>query len=789
MVEITLYNQPMEEKPFLDQKALQNGVIEYTKKGVFSNYMMFTDVGKAAWEAAKKIDRNAKIKQHKIPFFKRESAQAQELQWDVAISVKGFELMMHSRSYRSGKKPSAYYIRFKFSGDERKIVRFVDKYISTLGREPYSFTNISKLATELGLQRSLLTKSWKDIKLSKKAMEITRKVDSRMRELRSFCKDRKTNVTLERKVKRKLEPAIEHGDLNKARIIAKKIQKEIDKIKKDHQSLKKELKKTKRLIGMAKKLGREIKHPHTYYKKAVNAYNKSNYDLARKYAKRSAKLATLKPKGPETKAEKAEPEPEPTPEPEPEPVVEEPSTAATTKEDEPKEELIGEPLNPQYTFDTYVIGPSNQFVSAAAKAVAKKPATVYNPLFIHSSVGLGKTHLLNAIGNELLRNNPNYKIVYVTSERFTNDLLTAINKGEIEQFRARYRSSDILMVEDIQFLEGKEATQEEFFHTFNALYNANKQICVTSDRPATKLHNLADRIVSRFEGGLIADVQPPTTEMKLIILQNQAREEKLDVPSDVLYLLAQNIKSNVRKLKGALTKIGAYASITNKPITIDMAREVLKSVVPDLDTAPNTPAGAAVGSEPVFVLDEGVKERAEVALKEDEEEELEFVIEEEPESSLLDETELIGGVSYLIEEERPNCAFKFFEKQYEKMCRGLIITRSNPTLIKKKYDVLGAKVLWLTNRAKSANTIEPRLETMIYTIEDFYEDLSEGVILFDGVEYLVSMHGFDSVLKFVRECIDGISLSQTALIIPLNPAALPSQQASMLKREMETIMC
>ena len=238
-------------------------------------------------------------------------------------------------------------------------------------------------------------------------------------------------------------------------------------------------------------------------------------------------------------------------------------------------------LNPKYTFENFVIGSSNRFANGAAVAVAENPAKAYNPLFIWGGSGLGKTHLLHAAGNYARVLQPGLRIKYVSSEEFTNDYINSVRDDRQESFKRRYRNLDILMVDDIQFLEGKEGTQEEFFHTFNALHQANKQIILSSDRPPKQLTTLEDRLRTRFEGGLITDVQPPDLETRIAILMKKAAADGTQVDHQVLELIASQFESSIRELEGALIRVSAYSSLIDEPITLDVAQVALRDILPD----------------------------------------------------------------------------------------------------------------------------------------------------------------------------------------------------------------
>jgi chromosomal replication initiator protein len=236
-------------------------------------------------------------------------------------------------------------------------------------------------------------------------------------------------------------------------------------------------------------------------------------------------------------------------------------------------------LNPRYTFDTFIVGSSNQFAHAASRAVAELPSRSYNPLFVYGGVGLGKTHLMHAIGHYVLQHDRNLRLTYISSERFMNEMINAVRYDRVLDFRERYRSVDVLLMDDIQFLAGKEGTQTEFFHTFNALYDSQKQIVLSSDCPPHEIPALEERLRSRFEWGLIADIQSPDLETKIAILKKKAEAEAVPLPDDVAIYIAGKIKSNIRELEGSLIRLIAYASLTGQEISLALAQEVLKNIL------------------------------------------------------------------------------------------------------------------------------------------------------------------------------------------------------------------
>lgn len=258
-----------------------------------------------------------------------------------------------------------------------------------------------------------------------------------------------------------------------------------------------------------------------------------------------------------------------------------PPSAGTGREGEPQREAEPARLNPKYTFDSFVIGSSNRFAHAASVAVAESPAKAYNPLFVYGDSGLGKTHLLHAIGHYARSLFPGARVRYVSSEEFTNDFINSIRDGKGEGFRRRHRDVDVLLVDDIQFLEHKEQTQEEFFHTFNTLHNANKQIVISSDRPPKRLVMLENRLRNRFEWGLITDIQPPELETRIAILRKKAAQEGLNAPPEALEYIASKISTNIRELEGALIRVTAFASLNRQSVDLPLVEIVLKDLIPD----------------------------------------------------------------------------------------------------------------------------------------------------------------------------------------------------------------
>lgn len=399
----------------------------------------------------------------------------------------------------------------------------------------------------------------------------------------------------------------------------------------------------------------------------------------------------------------------------------------------------------QFNFETFVVGPSNRFGHAACLAVSKSPHSAYNPLLITSGPGLGKTHLLNAIGNHITRANGNSRVLYLSVEAFANEMREAQSAGKMSEFREKYRGLDVFLLDDVHFLSGRGDVQEELFHTFNELYNAGKQIALTSDRPPKEIPDLEDRLVSRFEGGLIADIQAPEYETRIAILRRRAKDAGVEVDEGVLATIARLVPDNIRELGGALNRVLAFSSLMGEPVTLEMTREVLR----DLTSAEPRRGRAKV-------------EEAERVLK--------------------------PGAAYLVKEERPTDCFRLFAKCAASGDGGLLITRSNPKRVREKFDLGTARILWLTDRESATeDTIPPVLERIIYEIEEFMKRGSRGAVLIDGVEYLVSNNSFDAVLKFLRRLIDHVSESRFTFLLSLSPATMKEQEVKILEREMEVL--
>jgi hypothetical protein len=336
-------------------------------------------------------------------------------------------------------------------------------------------------------------------------------------------------------------------------------------------------------------------------------------------------------------------------------------------------------------------------------------------------------------------------VLYLTSEAFATLLAQAKKPSEREAFRAKVRGVDCLLLDDIQFLSGKPEVQEELFHTFNALHGTNRQIVMASDRPPKAIPDLDARLVSRFESGLVADIQAPDRGTRIAILESRARAAGLPVPSAALAFIADLVEDNVRELTGALNRVAAFSSLMDRPITEDLAKEVLR----DLGEGPPPPSATV------------------------------------PEEAA---NGLVPGRSYLVEEERPVQAFRLLAGVLAAGHGGMVITRTNPRRVRETFALTAERVLWLTDREGSAeDTIEPALERIVYEIDAFFSKRPGSALLLDGLEYLVSNNSFEAVLKFVRRVVDSVSEGRSILLISLSPPTLKDQEVKMLEREMEVL--
>jgi chromosomal replication initiator protein len=400
----------------------------------------------------------------------------------------------------------------------------------------------------------------------------------------------------------------------------------------------------------------------------------------------------------------------------------------------------------KFTFDNFIVGQSNRFPWGAALSVAKtvtteESSTLYNPLFIWSGPGLGKTHLLNAIGNYIKKRRPDARILYTTAERFMSDLLEAIDNIEINEFRRRYRSLDTLLIDDVQFLAGNERAQEELFHTFNDLYNEKKQIALACDRAPRDIPSIEDRLVSRFESGLVVDIRVPDPDTRLGILIKRSEENKLKVEKGVLELISNIITDNIRELEGTLNKVVAYSALMHKELTVELAEDVLKDVI----------------REDVKVAPKRVSKT------------------------------LSSGGNYIVEEAKPKRCFEIFMKAVSEGHQPLLITRLNPKRIRHKYGLESGRILWLRDKdSETEETIAPVLENMLGIIEDFLKD-RKAIVLIDGVEYLITMNGFDAVIRFLRNIFDEVSETESAFLLSVSPKTLKEWEIKTLEKEMEIL--
>jgi chromosomal replication initiator protein DnaA len=406
----------------------------------------------------------------------------------------------------------------------------------------------------------------------------------------------------------------------------------------------------------------------------------------------------------------------------------------------PENPKYGRALNPRYTFDAFVVGPNSRFAEAAAKAVASSPGRSYNPLFIYSRSGLGKTHLLQAIGNELAKSHPSKAIILAPTDAFESELIEAIQNKTLDSMRQAYRSVDVLLLDDTQFLAGKERMQEELFQIFNAIMEKGGQVVLTSDRQPKEIPSLSERLVTRFESGLIADISAPDLETRLAILERRVRGEGLSVPKEVLSLIAETCKDNVRQLEGGLNRVVAFSSLLKSDITLEKAQEILGLEAP--------------------------KVQRKVVVK----------------------TELNEGHCYLVEEEKPEAAHRILLNKAREGYSALGIVRSHPRSLRSKAGSADVTLLWLTDRDSAQEaTVPPSLERLVSIIESFIEEKKKPIILLDDIQYLVSNTNFEGVVRFLRSIVDSVTERNAIFMVSLSPESLKPQERSILEREMEVL--
>lgn len=395
----------------------------------------------------------------------------------------------------------------------------------------------------------------------------------------------------------------------------------------------------------------------------------------------------------------------------------------------------GKRLNPRYTFSTFVVGSNNRFAVAAAQAVANFPCETYNPLFIYSRSGLGKTHLLHAIGNQVSTTLGRDQVLYTSSELLETELIESLKAGDLDEFRKSYTRHQVLLIDDIQFIAGKEETQEEIFRILDTMLEEGKQLVIASDRLPKDIPSLSERLITRLECGLIVDIQPPSLETRIAILSKMAEVREFNLPQEVIELIARVCSDNVRQLEGCLNRVMAFSSLMKKEITLDTAREVLQF-----------------------------------------------------EWSQEKEIILIRGRSYLVEEYKPELSRRLLIDLLNRGYRGLAITREHPNRLRDLTGKADIRILWLTDLESSNEvTIPPTLERLMLTIEEFLEDERENVIMLDDIQYLISNNTFDGVVRFIRSIVDKIQERPDIFIASVNPLSLTQRDLSIFEREMEVI--
>jgi len=403
-----------------------------------------------------------------------------------------------------------------------------------------------------------------------------------------------------------------------------------------------------------------------------------------------------------------------------------------------KEENKKGPFSENFSFDHFIVGPNNKFAYAAAVEVAKSPGSEFNPLFITSPAGMGKTHLLKGIGRYIEQKRPDLDIRYTTTAKLASDLSKEDTKKATDEVKNDYYNVDVLLLDDVQFLAGRDELQEEIFHIFNEVKSNNGQIVLSSDRPPGDIPSLENRLVSRFKSGLVVEISSPTYETRYEIIEEKLKDSDITLNGDIKEYLAKNITKNIRELEGALNRILAFSSLLKQEITLESVKQSLAGQKKDKQD----------GSEKKGV-------------------------------------EFKEGRSYLVEEERADKGFKVF-RDHKKGKQKYIFSRMNPSRIKEDFRINDAEVFWLTGKESADfDTISPNLESLTWQLEEVLSDKS--LILLDGLEYLISNSGFDATIQFLRHMVDTVSESGTIFVLTVSPNALERRQVSILEREMEVI--
>ena len=409
-------------------------------------------------------------------------------------------------------------------------------------------------------------------------------------------------------------------------------------------------------------------------------------------------------------------------------------------------------LSHSYTFKNYVVDPDSRQTVDKLRTCAMKPGILFNPLLIYGGVGLGKTHLLHASGNLFLAENKSGKVFFINSEDLAKRFVEAVESMGLAELRREFEGYSYIMIDDIQMLGEREGLIDELGTIFGSLVEKEVQIVMTSDRPIEEIRSVHNSLIRPFDAGSALALNPPTKPTKIEILKNHAHSEGYEVPQEVYEFLSQQHDTNVRHIMGLLKKVVAHAFINSDSVTLDVARDAL--VTP--------------GKKKKTVKKRGRSRDG-------------------YDGDIMEKLHLEMGMGYLVEEERANFAFELFEYHFKKIGRGMILTRTNPSIIKRKYDIEGADVFWLTDRKTKIPTIYPRLETMKLDLKKFYAQGEDGVLMVDGIEYLLSLFGNSSLLRFVRDLNDEISLNPVILLVPFSPMAINVQDANMLRREIEVL--